>query len=190
MRDVFFGTICLSLAFLSGGHQNWNGCILFSFIFGFLFLSSRHNIVLLLQLHSHMTRKYSYYKEVKIKNKNTSPPKINVPAKITLELIGLGKISVCIHARFISLSMVILCEIPAFWVWDGNYSYLLLCHFYLLTTPLACFQSLLMPLLTVRSLGRRWPSALTGSLCLGVLTDHSLQVLNRWIIIQLHALGF
>lgn len=105
----FLCTICL-LAFLSGGHQNWTGCVLFLFIFGFVFLSSRHNIVLLLQLHSHMTREYSYYKEVKIKNKNTSPPKINVPAKINLELIGLVKISVCTHTHF----MVILYEIPAF----------------------------------------------------------------------------
>ena len=94
MRDGFFGAICLSLAFLSGGSQNQTGCVLFLFIFGFVFLSSRHNTVLLLQLHSHMTGEYSYYKEVKIKNKNTSPPKINLPAKRNLELLGLGKIFV------------------------------------------------------------------------------------------------
>jgi len=175
MRDGFFGAICLSLAFLSGGSQNQTGCVLFLFIFGFVFLASRHNTVLLLQLHSHMTGEYSYYKEVKIKNKNTSPPKINLPAKRNLELLGLGKISLCIHARFISLAVAILCNIPASSVWDGHYCCLLLCQFYFLTNPFACFQSLLMPFLTAKSLRRRWPLVLTGSLCLGVGPPHSFR---------------
>lgn len=162
----FFGAICLSLAFLSGRNQNQTSCVLF------IFELSRHSTVLLLQLHSHMTGEYSYYKEVKIKNKNTSPPKINLPAKRNHELLGLGKISLCIHVRFISLAMAILCNIPAFSVWDGRYCCLLLCQFYFLTNPFACFQSLLMPFLTAESLRRRWPLVLTGSLCLGVFPDH------------------
>lgn len=73
-RCFFFGAICLSLAFLSGRSQNRTGCVLFLFVFGFVFLSSRDNTVFLLQMHSHMMGEYSYFKEVKIKNKNTSPP--------------------------------------------------------------------------------------------------------------------
>lgn len=73
---------CFLFAFLSGGHQNWTSWVLFLLIFGFVFLSSRYRVALLLQLHSHMTSEYSYYKEGKIQNKSKHhhPPqkKVNI----------------------------------------------------------------------------------------------------------------
>lgn len=56
---VFFDAICLLLAFLTGGHQNQTSWVLFLFTFGFVSLSFRYSVVLLLQLHSHMTGDYS-----------------------------------------------------------------------------------------------------------------------------------
>ena len=186
MRGVFFGAICLLLASLSGGHQNQTSCVLFYFTFEFVFSLSRYSIVLLLQLHSHMTGEYSYYKEVKIKNKNTAPPNKSTCNNKSWSPRSWENVCVSMHAS----SPWHLSSCVKFLFSECGME----------TTTVFCFDISVslqppLPVLVASCATYDWSSVLIGSLCRGVLhalnwPPSSFQVLNRWIITSFMPRGF
>lgn len=182
MRGVFFDAICLLLAFLTGGHQNQTSWVPFLFTFRFVSLSFRYSVVLLLQLHSHMTGEYSCYKEMKIKNKNvplsTYPrgknPEHNINKKPNKSIFKnnswshrswVKSLRICVHA---SSPWQLSCCVQFLFFSVG---------WELLLSSALTFLSPHRPLcllLVASPATSDWFSVLIGSLCLGVLHDLGL----------------